>query len=719
MPVCALLLALSATVHAQDTAAKQADPCDVQQLGTVKVTAEAGYKTRPDYDTTRANVGPLGNVAIKDAPLSITMLPGQLLLNQQVRTVNDALRNLPSVVIRDQQGLEVSRPQSRGFVSTIDQNTRMDGLNIIGTTAHAAESLAGIEVLNGIAGSLYGPETPAGVFNYVLKRPPGQSLVRLVAGYASRGIFTEQVDVGGHAPANGRLGYRLNIVHGEGADYAPGSEANRTLFSGALDYDLGDGTVVETNILHYDTRATGLPGSVVYFGTSGSTRLPGALDPVTPGLGQPGAGTDLRTNTVLARVKHDFSNGWTFQVGGLYEEAVRHLSGITNRFTNDRGDYIVIKNFNSIPRYTIASNLVQVNGHVRWLGTENDLSIGTNGFSDHRNCPRKSTSVVLGRGNLAHPPVFVTRPKPGNGGLYRCGTLAEQALVVGDTMHFTRQWAVQAVISSSFLRAKSFDKNGDTTSSDILHHAISPTFSVIYTPTAALTAYANWAHSVEPGDRAPTGTVNARETLGVYHDEQYEVGAKYAVSDRLLLTADAFRMTRPIAQTITSSNMFAVIGTQRNRGAEFFAQGDLVPHQLSILGGVTYIDARVDGSRIPGTDHKLVVGVPHLKSDISLDWHPRFLGGLAFTGSVHFESRRAATNTNNSFAPGYGTLDLGVRYVTPFFGQALVVRARVVNVSDRHYYSAIADGNIVGSPGANTAYYGKPRTFLASIEVDL
>ena len=36
-----------------------------------------------------------------------------------------------------------------------------------GTTAVPAENLAGIQVLNGLAGSLYGPETPAGVFNYV------------------------------------------------------------------------------------------------------------------------------------------------------------------------------------------------------------------------------------------------------------------------------------------------------------------------------------------------------------------------------------------------------------------------------------------------------------------------------------------------------------------------------------------------------------------------
>jgi len=35
------------------------------------------------------------------------------------------------------------------------------------------------------------------------------------------------------------------------------------------------------------------------------------------------------------------------------------------------------------------------------------------------------------------------------------------------------------------------------------------------------------------------------------------------------------------------------------------------------------------------------------------------------------------------------------------------------------YYSSIADGNIVGSPGANTAYLGTPRTYMFSLQMTL
>ena len=133
---------------------------------------------------------------------------------------------------------------------------------------------------------------------------------------------------------------------------------------------------------------------------------------------------------------------------------------------------------------------------------------------------------------------------------------------------------------------------------------------------------------------------------------------------------------------------------------------------------MTYIDARLLNTNNIATNDKLVVGVPRFKTDITADYHPDFLGGLAGTMAVHSESARAATNTNNSFAPSYATVDLGARYTLNVLSHAATLRFQVINVTDTQYFSSIADGNIVGSPGANTAYSGAPRTFEASLEVD-
>lgn len=705
-------------------AAPTADAAQAPADGTehILVRGEAPYASVAQYHANTAQLGPLGQTSILTAPVSVTVLTQDFLANQQLRTLNDALRALPSVEVRDQQGLEVSRPQSLGFQGSITQNTRLDGLNIIGTTAVPVENLDSIQVLNGLGGALFGPETPAGVFDYILKRPTDMPLARLVGSFASNGMFTTEGDVGGRVGKNGWLGYRIDLVHGEGESFVSGSFADRTLGSAALDIHVDADTVIQVNGSHYEDSGYGLPGSIVYDGASTSstnrnTILPSAPDPTRRGLGQPGAGTDLITDTGLVKIIHNFGGDWRLELGGLYQDAQRNLFGITNTLTDNHGNYTTTKNFTAVPHFTDGSNEASLNGHVTIAGMRNDLTLATNGFINDQYNFRNSIVTTLGRSNLANPAIFRYVAIPSHGSQYLAGDLFQQSIIEGDTLHIDRQWAVQAVFSESFLRSESFSSKDVRTSAGSTNGTFSPTVSGIWTPTAKVTTYFTYASSVEESDQAPTTAINANAFLAPYHDEMFQAGVKYAPFTNLLLTADAFQMTRPYATTL-ADNVFQVIGEQRDQGFETFAQGNILP-SLSVLGGFTYIDARLLDSGNVTTDGGMIVGVPQWKSDVTLDWHPAFLHGLAFTGSAHYESERAATDTNNSFAHQYATLDLGVRYATRVLRHAMIAKLGAINLTDRHYYSSIADGNIVGSPGANTAYLGAPRTVLASLEFDL
>jgi iron complex outermembrane receptor protein len=673
--------------------------------------------TKPQYNTDTVSLGPLGNRKLLDTPFSVTAIPQDLIENLQLKTVTDTLRYLPSVEIRNQQGFEVARPQSRGFQGSVVQATRLDGLNIIGTTAIPAENLSGIQVLNGLAGALYGPATPAGVFNYVLKRPTDTPYASYTQGFDSNSVFTENIDAGGRTP-DGAVGYRFNVVHGQGESYVPESHTDRTLASGALDFHIGDRTVIETNFSHYETNITGLPGSIVYFGKPNFPVLPAAVDPTRLGYGQPGAGTDLITNTGLVKVKHEINNDWNIEIGGLYQDAVRNLFGITNTLTDNLGNYTVTKNFDAVPHFTIASNTASLNGRFDLFGFRNEVTIGTNGFFNGQYSYMNSIMTPLGSSNLADPAVLPTQPIPNNGGQFKSAVLSNQTIVTADTFHFNDQWAVQGVVSTSFLHSESWAKTGAVTSQNNTDGVVSPTVSLIYKPTSKLTAYATYANSIEQGEQAPTGTANVNQFLAPYQDEEYEVGLKYAITLRLLATFALFHMTRPLAETNAVTNIFAVVGTQRNNGAEFFLQGDISP-DLSVFGGVTWIDARLLDTGVAATNDKLVVGVPVVKSDLAVDYHAAFLQGFALTGAFHAEGTRAATNTNNSFASSYATFDLGIRASRTFDKHIVTARFQVLNVGNVFYYSSIADGTIVGSPGANTAYLGTPRTYMLSLQMTL
>ena len=104
------------------------------------------------------------------------------------------------------------------------------------------------------------------------------------------------------------------------------------------------------------------------------------MDPTKLGLGQPGAGTDLITNTGVVKLKHEFNNDWNFEIGGLYQDAVRNLFGITNSMTDNNGDFTVTKNFTAVPHFTIVSNTASFNGKFDLFGFRNEVTIGTNGF---------------------------------------------------------------------------------------------------------------------------------------------------------------------------------------------------------------------------------------------------------------------------------------------------------------------------------------------------
>ena len=177
-----------------------------------------------------------------------------------------------------------------------------------------------------------------------------------------------------------------------------------------------------------------------------------------------------------------------------------------------------------------------MNGHFDLFGFRNELTIGTNGFFNGQYSYVNSIATTLGTSNLADPAVLPTKPIPNNGGQFKSGILSNQTIITGDTFHFNDQWAVQGVVSTSFLHSQSFSSTGAVTSQNDTDGVVSPTVSLIYKPTEKITTYATFANSVEQGEQAPAGTANVNQFLAPYQDQEYEVGVKYAVTPALLAT---------------------------------------------------------------------------------------------------------------------------------------------------------------------------------------
>ncbi len=197
-----------------------------------------------------------------NAPYTVSVLPGELIDNGQVKNFKEASKFLPLVHFQEMQGSEVLRPETRGMQGSNMQNARMDGMGIVVTGANSMETLQQIEVLNGVGGALYGPANPSGMFNFVPKRPTDAPVRQVTFGYDDRAVGTIRADVGGRAGGDKRFGYRANMLFGDGQAFVRNSELKRGLASLAVDVRPFAHTVDRRLLQLLQRRAARVPGLV-------------------------------------------------------------------------------------------------------------------------------------------------------------------------------------------------------------------------------------------------------------------------------------------------------------------------------------------------------------------------------------------------------------------------------------------------------------------------
>ncbi|WP_168194387.1 TonB-dependent receptor [Formicincola oecophyllae] len=667
----------------------------------------------PHYEARTISLGPLGDVKVLDTPFSVGEVRRDVLLNEQLRAITDTAKYLPSVQLEERGDPGLSRPQTRGFEGDIVANTRMDGLNALGTMPYPAEQMDRVDVLNGLAGALYGPQNPSGTFDYITKRPLQGNSTTLNVGADGRGAPLESLD---SSQRWGPFAGRLNLLNQNGASYSHGSRMRRNLVSGDFDIHLDEQTVLHLDGSQYSTGAWGLPGT---FALKPGIALPRkAPDTARAGYGQKQGGYTTSTSTGLARLEHRFNKDWQVRLGGLYQNAARNTFTVTNTLLNNRGDYNqVVAASTAMDDAKVWSNFAWLNGKARTGFVRHDLVLGSTGYNITLYDPTHAQKYDLGPASL-NDPRRVDGPQPRKGGRWRSSNQSVQALIAGDTLHLGHGVSIMGMMGWSWLSVHNWQKSGAPNGHDTHGAAFTPTVAALYKPLPTVTTYFTWGRSIQPGALAPSGSVNVGQTQRAVRSEEYEVGAKWQVNKDLLLSAAAFRMNRPYAFLDPATGVFGNFGMQRNYGVEFMATGHLTK-RLAIMAGVTWLDAQLLKTASPLTSHKGVVGVPPVTANVLLDYTlPTVALGKGFSlpgvtalnADFHYVGTRAANVTNTSFAPGYYTLDLGVRHMEMVAHHPVTVRFGVNNVTNQRYWASIYPAGTAGAPkAASTAMAGLPR----------
>jgi iron complex outermembrane receptor protein len=737
---------------------------EIKQSIVVVADAENAYRVE-----SVASGGPLGTTPILNTPFTVNVISRQLIDDTQSRNVKQAAKYLPLASFQEMQGPEVIRPATRGMQGSNMQNARKDGMGIAVTTPSALEEYEQIEVVSGLGAQLYGPTNPSGVFNFATKRPTEEPLREIELSYEGSKVGTVHADLGGRLGTNRKVGYRVNLLAGDGTGYVDESQLRRYLIAGAGDVRISKSTLIEGNYSYYNLFQHGYPGWFAYAPTttplstagSKSILLPeNAPDATLRGYGQSFSGVDLKSQIGEVRVKQEFGPKWHLVAGALDQVSDRNINTAVNQLLDNSGNYktYVANSFSALaPRFHVWSDSAYLDGTFNTGFMRHDVVIGTSGYRFGSYSPvtspaktalcTENTAAGICQASISSPLVLVP-PAAGlfsyektspSTGIFESSIIHQQGITLGDTLSFSPRWLVKLSGSYDWTWTEVFVNNASTgfvrTAAPGGYNNGSPSGSgsILFKPRSNMTVYATLASSIQAPDVAPASSgstivTNASQALPPYRSNEVEIGYKFAVR-RINFTTAAFRIERPFANLVPgiedpacgagsgTSNCvtYKITGNQLNYGVEGMLSGRIF-ESLMVTGGISVLNPRLTDTGIPATDHQRFVGIPEYKSNIFGEYRLPLVKGVYLNSDWQHVGRRAMDDINSAFVPQYNVFDLGLRYTTSLWGKSTTWRITVNNLTDVQYWSTLGPGSITGqSTGSYLGHLGEPRLITASM----
>ncbi|MBY8164185.1 TonB-dependent siderophore receptor [Vibrio fluvialis] len=710
--VAALALGQTGYVGAEETATQSSEAKEVITIVGSQVDLGGDYQGGQVARSGRAGI--LGNQDLMDTPFSSSNYTSKLIEDQQAKSVGDVLKNDPTVRQAVGYGNFQELYMIRGFPVYSDDMTLNGVYGILPRQYVAAEMLERVEVFRGansfVNGAAPGGSAIGGSINLVPKRAGSEPLTRVTLGTQSGGQAYGAMDVARRFGDNQENGVRVNVVARNGDDAVDDQETQLGVLSLGFDHQ-GENFRMSADLGYQDHHIDAPRPSVT----------PGSAIPSLPSseanYAQDWTYTDEKQLFGVLRGEYDFSSQTTGWIAGGMRRGKEH--NLLANPTADADGNLTAYLFENVREDTVMSGDT---------GVRHEFSTGSVGHT-----VVVSGSVYQSRSKNAY--VMSSSTDVGSlydydsldqfAGLYYGGSLSDpketervtySSAALADTLSlFDDQVKVMLGARLQRVETKSFDYNSGDESSSYGSTALTPSVGVVYQPMLDVSLYANYSEALLPGEIAPStnngsDVANAGEVLKPNRSEQYEVGAKYD-NGSYGAVVSLFQISKP-SYMYDSNNSYTDNGEQRNRGIELSAFGEPI-ESVKVLGGVTLIDAEIVKSATTASEGKQAIGVPKVQANVNIEWATPFVEGLTLEGRTLYTGSQYASADNSLELPSWTRFDLGARYGMKLGDNALTLRARVDNVTDKSYWASAG-----GYPGSNYLVQGAPRTFVLSASYD-
>jgi catecholate siderophore receptor len=667
---------------------------------------------------------------VQNTPQSINVLPAQVLHQQGVATLQDALKNVPGVTLNaGEGGAHGDTINLRGFPAADD--FFLDGLRDTGFYTRDSFDLEAVEVYKGPASTLFGRGSTGGVVNQVSKAPVRHPIE---AGALTMGTNDQ---VRGVADVNGVINdwaaFRLNAM-GERSAVADRDDVlnRRWGLAPSLALNLSPSTSLVLSELHQaqdDIPDLGIPfvgdrpapvRRQSYYGLPADDRFSTRVDVLTARLVHH-VGDDLTLSESARYGRYGFSSRIT---APHYDPAkVDPIAPPTDATPLDQ--ILVYRDRPSVDGVvTTAMSESELTYRFRTGPLSHTLVAGVELDREDASLVRYANQISSGLtvlpGQIA--PTSLLHPDP-NEAFPGHQTRVTQRPVTRtdtasgfliDTADLGAHWSLVAGVRLDRFHAR-FDEPLTNKHFERTDMIASPRAALVFKPADGQSYYLSYGTSYDPSAESLTLAASS-QGLAPERDQTFEAGGKLAVlSGRLALTGAVFKTQMTNARITDPSNpaLQTLAGSLNVSGAELGAAGYLTD-KLEVLAGYTYLDGVSRGLVAPATAGGAYPTEPLLNTahhQVNVWMTYEISRAFEIGTGVTYVGPRTADAAGRAHIPGYVTWDAMASYqLTP----QLKIQVNAYNLTDAYYYTS----SYYSSPAENHVVPGPGRTVSLTLAAD-
>jgi catecholate siderophore receptor len=677
---------------------------------SLDVTADADSVNTPVTASLPKYTEPL-----RDTPQSVSVVPQQVMEEQNATTLRDTLRNVAGISLAaGEGGSQGDSLTIRGFTARTD--LFIDGMRDYGNYYRDPFDTQEVEVLQGPSSLTFGRGSTGGVVNQETKTPQ--------SGKSFSGSFDMGTDLTRRATADVNMplpllgshaAFRLNVMGDEG-NVAGRNVAENRRFGIAPSLALGIGTPTRVTLSYFHQNADDIPDYGVPWLYNGPA-------PVNRdnfyGFAK---GNFLRTYDDIGTIKaeHDFNGHITLRDQLRYANYIRDV-----QITEPQLGTALVSGTTLLPypagtplsAMTVTRNQLAANSTETYFTDQLDLTAKfETGFLRHTvvagvEAGRETSDPIRPRFTNV-PTTSLLNPDPGQtfAGTETISSIVHTsantaAVYALDTVQFARKWQLIAGIRWDRFNAHYTQAVAPASAFNQLNEVPTWRTGLVFKPVQAGSIYASAGTSFNPSaEMLSLSAANA--SLPPEKNRTIETGTKWdLLNERLSVTAALFSTAKTNAREPDPNNplLNVLAGNQRVNGMQAGIRGHLTS-RWEVLTSYAYLDGKVVSSKYyPGTVGAQLANVPRDTFNIWTTYRlPRHWGEVG--GGSNFVSSRTASSTAPldpttglvKRVPGYWVFNAMAEHR---LSEHVRLQANVYNIANRYYYDQLHPGHIVLGPG--------------------